>query len=350
MAAWESQPLLAKLTAPPGVRAPGVACVTCDGGRIQRCDLPEEAKSHWCESKVGALLELKPNPQDSDPCPQVPDKFLELGRVDELTREIKRSAPKGTVFQRGADNETEAETPPAVAAPARETVVAKPPVIESRDVVASLANSATFGKLLAAHAWSLGFAGALLKAFVADGQASNWSIWQEHFKHLEFVPILDFIHGLTYVYSAAMAARPAAEGWPIYVRWIKWVWQGDVSRVIAELEERVAELGLPPPDAAETDPRTLVASTLTYLHNQRSRMDYPAYRRLGLPITSSPIESTVKQINYRVKGTEKFWTRRGAEAMLQLRADQLSDTAPLDLYWIRRACSASGTRNYAKAA
>ncbi len=35
-------------------------------------------------------------------------------------------------------------------------------------------------------------------------------------------------------------------------------------------------------------------------------MKYDQYRRQGLPITSSPIESTVKQINRRVKGSEKF--------------------------------------------
>jgi hypothetical protein len=167
---------------------------------------------------------------------------------------------------------------------------------------------------------------------------------------LEFVPILDFIHALTYVYSAALAGRSAAEGWTIYVRWITWVWQGEVSRTIAELSERALELGAAPPDTSETDPRVIVAGTLTYLRNQQSRMNYPEYRKLGLPITSSPIESTVKQINYRMKGTEKFWTRRGGEAMLQLRADQLSDTIPLDLYWARRARQGSGVRSYAKAA
>jgi len=36
-------------------------------------------------------------------------------------------------------------------------------------------------------------------------------------------------------------------------------------------------------------------------------MDYPRYRRLGLPVTSAPMESLVKQINTRVKGTEIFW-------------------------------------------
>ena len=350
IAAWEAQPLVAKLTVPTGVKAPAVVCVSTDGGRIQRCDLADEARSHWCETKVGALMELEPNLHDSDPCPAVPDKFLELGRVDELTREIKRTAPKGIVFQRAGEDQPPGEMPAPQAAPLRETVVAESPAIQSRDVVASLVDSATFGKLLAAYAWMLGFAGALLKAFVADGQASNWSIWERHFKHLEFIPILDFIHALTYVYSAALAGRSTTEGWPIYVRWITWVWQGQVSRTIDELADRALELGPAPLDASETDPREIVAGTLTYLRNQQSRMNYPEYRKLGLPITSSPIESTVKQVNYRMKGTEKFWTRGGGEALLQLRADQLSDTAPLDVYWARRARQASGVRSYAKAA
>ena len=93
-----------------------------------------------------------------------------------------------------------------------------------------------------------------------------------------------------------------------------------------------------------------MAATLTYLANQQSRMNYPDYRRQGLPITSSHIESTVKQINQRVKGSEKFWTAAGGEALLQLRADQLSDTQPLALHWLRRSQSATGTRGYANAA
>ena len=40
----------------------------------------------------------------------------------------------------------------------------------------------------------------------------------------------------------------------------------------------------------------------------------------------------MKQFNYRVKGSEKFWTEDGAEEMLQLRGDQLSDDRPLVLF------------------
>ena len=80
-----------------------------------------------------------------------------------------------------------------------------------------------------------------------------------------------------------------------------------------------------------------------YVGNNRTRMDYPRYRRLGLPISSAPVESTIKQINRRVKGSEKFWLKDGAEAILQLRAAYLSEDDRASAYWSR-------PRPYARAA
>jgi hypothetical protein len=354
---WDALPLAKKLDAPRGVKAPGTVCASCDGGRMQRCDLPEDSKTHWCEMKVGALLELKDDHHTADPCPQVPDKFLDLIKMEEVTREIKRGVPKGTPFERSLPSKAQIESSAHdvaedirenVVSVARQPVVAKPPEVLSRDVVASSADSESFGRQLAAHAWSLGFAAAKNKGFVADGSSTNWGIWEREFKHQHYIPILDFIHALTYVFSAAMAGRSRAEGRSDYVRWITWVWQGEVVRVIAELAARAVELGSPLPDSAETDPRKIVADALTYLTNQQSRMNYPHYRQMGLPVTSSHIESTVKQVNQRLKGTEKFWTKMGGEALLQLRADQLADTAPLNVFWIQRARRATGTRKHAR--
>ena len=73
-------------------------------------------------------------------------------------------------------------------------------------------------------------------------------------------------------------------------------------------------------------------------------MNYAAYRQQGLPIMSSLVESVVKQIGQRVKGTEKFWCDEGAEALLQLRADYLSDDEPLDTFWQERAQRMTGQR------
>ena len=59
-------------------------------------------------------------------------------------------------------------------------------------------------------------------------------------------------------------------------------------------------------------------------------MNYPAYHTATLPITSSHMESTTKELNYRLKGAEKFWSDEG---FLQLRAGSLSDSALLETYW-----------------
>ena len=186
------------------------------------------------------------------------------------------------------------------------------------------------------------------KAFLGDGAENNWTVRKRWFS--DFVAILDFIHALSYVFAVAMAGRGFATGWEVYVRWIGWVWQGRVAAVIQELEQRQKELGLPGAEDSESSPRRVVAEGLRYLKNHQDQMRYDEYRRQGLPITSSHVESTVKQFNRRVKGTEKFWSEEGAEAILQLRADYLSETEPMETFWQEREARATGRRCYRLAA
>ncbi len=204
-----------------------------------------------------------------------------------------------------------------------------------------------FAVQVAAAARAAGFQAAARKAFMADGSANAWRVQQRFFG--SFVPILDFIHALSDGFAAATADRPFAVGWTVYREWIAWVWQGEVERVIAALAERPHELGPPRATDPETHPRRVVAEAATYFGNQRERMRYAEYRRQGLPLTSSRMESAVKQINQRVKGTEKFGTEAGAEALLQLRADEWSDGAPLEAFGQRRQATATGQRPYRRA-
>lgn len=89
-------------------------------------------------------------------------------------------------------------------------------------------------------------------------------------------------------------------------------------------------MGEPPPGEPTSvedrhDPRRLVSEARTYLRNNQTRMDYPRYRRNGLPTTSSLVESLVGEVNARVKSTQKHWNRSdGAGSILQLRAAVLS--------------------------
>ena len=66
------------------------------------------------------------------------------------------------------------------------------------------------------------------------------------------------MHALSYVFAAAFAGRPQAEGAVVYVRWIEAVWSGAVATILPELEDRSKALGAPPQGCAESDPRQLV--------------------------------------------------------------------------------------------
>ena len=185
---------------------------------------------------------------------------------------------------------------------------------------------------MAAEADARGFFAAQRRAFLGDGLAYNWSIQRTHFPTFE--PIVDFVHPVERLYAAARAVcQDDAQAWTQYVAWAAATWQGRVDEVIQELAGHSRSLGPPPQNAEESDPRRVLAETLTYLQNNRSRMDYPRYRREGLPVTSALIESLVKEMNYRVKGSEKFWNDGpNGEAILQVRAALLSDDDRLAAY------------------
>jgi len=206
------------------------------------------------------------------------------------------------------------------------------PEVLVRSVVATREGIDAFGKRLVAAAHARGFNAAKRKAFVADGLATNWSVHRQHFSH--YTPILDFTHAVCYVYAAALAGQSLGNGWRKYCQWAQWLWEGAIDQLIAAVKARSEELG-PPPDGDETSSAAVVARTLGYLGNQRPRMKYDEYRKLGLPTTSSHIESTIKQINRRVKGTEKFWPQ-GAKPLLGLVAEHLSETSNLACFWQSR--------------
>jgi len=189
--------------------------------------------------------------------------------------------------------------------------------------------------MMAAEADVRGFFTAKKKAFLGDGQSYNWTIQKRWFP--EFVDIADYVHAVEYIYTAAETVHTdAACRWQQYLAWSTACWQGEAEKVIAELGDWQSRLG-PLPEGEkvpDTDPRKIIHGTLTYFTNSCGRMDYPRYRREGLPVTSSLAESLVKQVSKRVKGTEKFWNNGpSGEAILQLRAAVIADGERLQ-HWI----------------
>jgi len=315
------------------VDAPQIGVVSMDGGRYQRRDhfgdrdRPPEA-NHWKEEKVGCLLSMTGHVHPRDPTPEFPEWLATSSAVAELAK----MAEKTRDFEPSTDRQEDDST-------TTDDIGYQPPKLVSREVLASGDDAESFGWQLAARAWQRGFPAAERLAFVADGAHANWTIQRKHFSHA--VPILDLMHALSYAYAAAGCDDDETT----YARWANWIWAGRVGRVIEELQRLRQRLG-PPSEPNPSDPRQRVHRALVYYENHRSRMEYPRYRRLGLPLTSSHIESTVKQIAARVKGSEKFWLRSTAEAILQLRADYLSDSNPLDAFWIRHQARQTGINTY----
>ena len=367
VAEYQAKPLVERKRVPEGVQAPEVAAVAVDGGRLQILErvaqgksvpvlepeeieddvaIPEAASKtkrplYWREDKIGLMMTMTSECHESDPCPQIPESFVNSQWIPELAKEMGKGSAKTP-----CDSEPSVvpQPPPALEEKPKEW---KSPEVTSKQLVATRRPWAEFGPMVAQKAWSLGFFGAERKAFVGDGAENNWTLWRNFFS--SFTPILDFIHALTYVFHSAMAGRNFKEGWEVYQRWIQWVWLGEVEKVIAELGVRQAELGMPGADAGETSPAKVVSRALSYLQNNKERMRYAKYRQEGLPIVSSYVESAVGQFNDRVKATKKFWREEGAEEILQLRAEYLSDDDPMSAFWQRRQAGETGQARYATA-
>jgi hypothetical protein len=329
--------------------SPAVAMVSIDGGRLQvRAATAEPGqRTHWRESKT-AVLETYLGPThdiDVDPDPDVPRCFLHLKRTVTMVRGLGHALPKGLEFQDDVLDEPVKTTSSRPLA--RKPRPGRPKRLV-RSVLASRASSERFGPMVHQAAWQRNFFGTKRRAFLGDGLPANWTIHRQHFS--TFTPVLDFVHALSYLLAAAFAGRTPAEGEEIYRRWLQKTWSGQVAAILPELEARSGTLGEPPEEASESDPRWLVFEALRYLRNNAERMRYDAYRRAGLPIMTSAVESAIKMINRRVKGSEKFWSETGAEAILQLRADSLSETDVLKHFWSSREAQARGFRPYRRTA
>ena len=333
----------------------GAAAVMLDGGRLQT--RAEEggrgvSEAGWRESKVACCLTLQTKSQGLDPQPEPPSKFLEPTEAARLASEVKRRSRPAA--ERNDADRDESKSPKGKKKRKKREQRRRRnrSRVLVRTVVATMANSEVFGWLVAAEVHRRGLDRAKRKACVCDGQAYNWSIYEMHLLPAGFIAILDFLHLLAYLYDAAHAfcGSDAARGWKTYAQWLRWAWSGKVGMLLTSLRAAAGELAAKGSAAAAR--KQTVEETLTYVRNNRQRMDYPEYRRLGLPISSAPVESTIKQINRRVKGTEKFWLEGGAEAILQLRAAQVSQDDRWNRYWSRprKHRRAAGSGRLAQAA
>jgi hypothetical protein len=174
-------------------------------------------------------------------------------------------------------------------------------------------------ELVAMHLHRLGAARAASITFAADG--ASW-IWDRlptivRLANLDKVPIhevLDCCHAAHHI-SLALAAlgQNERERMPLYREHRTLLRNGQWRRVVEELT------GLAEIDPDNEDIRTEIA----YLrkHGDAGRLQYSTFRKLGLPLGSGAIESSIRRVvNLRLKNNGMFWREEHAEEMLQVRA------------------------------
>jgi len=327
-------------------QAPAVAVVMLDAGKAQFRQEDAGPGVHgprWGDTKVACLQTYSDVGYDKDPQPDPPEAFLHPQGVERLCREMERIRSAGA--QPPAEDQT-AQQPQKKKKKRKKPRRGKRPQRLVRTVVATTAGVEPFGWMVSAEAMKRKMYAAPKRAVVGDG--GNWiePLGQMHFDG--WLQILDFLHLLVHLFAAARLAhaRDTQAAWKLYERMLRDAWGGKVAAVIDALRSQLSRLRRD--GSAGKEAARVVELTLAYVERNRERMDYPRYRRMGLPMSSSLVESLIKQINHRVKGTEQFWNNGGLEAVLQVRAAYLSEDGRAEAFHRRRPRAPAVGRNRAK--
>lgn len=177
--------------------------------------------------------------------------------------------------------------------------------------VARFADVEHFGAELWRKACQYGYTQASVKAFLSDG--SHWirGIAEMHF--WEAVQILDWYHLSEHISKCANEVfgegTEESRQWAGRIRAI--MKEGKVDEALEQVER------LP---FRSKNKRQAKHELITYLTNNRDRVNYPYYRSLGLPIGSGEVEADCKVlVQARCKQSGMRWKKRGAERVLRVR-------------------------------
>jgi hypothetical protein len=336
-------------------QAPAVAVIMLDAGKAQFRDDdagPGVHQPRWGDVKAACLQTYADATHDRDPQPEPPAAFVDPARVERLCREMERvrgssgEAKQFTDEGPGKGTDKEKRKSGHEKTRKRKARNRKKSRRLVRTVVATTAGTQEFGWLVSAEAMTRKMYAAKKRAVIGDG--GNWiePLGQMHFP--DWIAILDFLHLLVHLFAAARLAyvHDAVAAWTLYERMLRDAWSGKVQAVIDTLQSQLSRLKSA--RAAAPDTWRVVELTLAYVECNRQRMDYPRYRQLGLPVSSSLVESLIKQINLRVKGSEQFWNDGGLEAVLQVRAAYLSQDDRAEAFHKNRPRGPAVGRNRAK--
>jgi hypothetical protein len=318
-----------------------VAAISIDGGRTQIREEHQGGGVHnpsWIETKAACLQILKSSECRDDPHPQLPKIFSDKNSVKHLVEGLKGYGNKEDQDKKPPREENKNILLNNIVLQKPENDSSKPEVIKQY-VFADIDNAESFGHSVYHKSNQFHLNSAQRKAFIADGDKKIWAIFEENFKEDDWIPILDFVHAVEYAFEAAkLSSKNETLCWAKYIEFISHIWQGKVLTVIRRIDKSIAILQ----NAANNNPdksnNIIIAlqSIRLYFQNNLLRMDYPEYRKMGLPISSCYVESLIKQFNIRIKSTEKFWNRSSVKAVIKMKASILSDDNYYQKFWNER--------------
>jgi hypothetical protein len=167
---------------------------------------------------------------------------------------------------------------------------------------------------------------AVLREAVVLGDGAKW-IWDAVATRFgrERTEIVDWYHATEHLWDLAKALH--GEGTPAATAWVEpakhLLWQHGPAPLLARLGAMTA----PTPEAAKALQRER-----GYFATNAARMQYPAFRRQGLPVGSGAVEAEAKRlVQLRLKRSSMRWTDLGARAILHLRCHALSGRSLHDL-------------------
>ena len=265
---------------------PVLLVIEMDGGRVQSRDKNPETGSRWKEDKVLAISTYLPG-------------------------------QAGNGGHAGVGDAGEAK-----------------PQRLSTTYVATMRDSEAFGAMARTEAERRGIRQATQTILINDG--GGWIGTQHQEQFFRCPMIIDWHHAVEHLYDVGRAECPHDPRLreELVAPLKQWLWDGQFDRLLDRLRALSQQAGPPTQEDGADHPRRVLACNVGYFERHRRQMDYPAYRARGWPIGSGVVEAAVKQFNQRVKGTDRFWTTAGSEAILALRALWLSEDDRWDHYWL----------------
>lgn len=196
--------------------------------------------------------------------------------------------------------------------------------IEKKSFVSTLEKVEPFTDYLFCESVHRGVVDCEQVVVMGDGSSWIWNRITPLYPHEKRIDILDWYHLSENVWETAEALYGSRESWPT-INWVEQqldkLEQANAVGVLRALECQDLKWKSKRGEKAQCAQQA-IHDLQHYLEENKSRMDYPRYRSLGLPISTGDVESACKVVvGSRMKRSGMQWRAKGAEPILHLRAE-----------------------------